>query len=854
MIFARLTAWCIRHTWVVILATLFLTAGSADYVARHFAINTDVSSLISPNLPWRKRELAFQTAFPQEADSILVIIQGPTPELADAAAKRLTSALASRTRFFRSVREEAGGKFFEQNALLYLPRAELGSRLQKLTDAAPLIRMIASDPSLRGLAGALKIAVEGAGAGRLENAAPSLNRISDTLDNVLSGQPATFSWRAFVNGAAAKPQDLVRVVDIWPVLNYHALEPGRPATDAVRQAVNDAKLKTDFGASVLLTGPVPLADQEFASLREGVWQNAAILAVIALLVLWFAMRSLRSVAAIAVTLVVGLVTTAAFGLLIVGPLNPISVAFSVLFVGLGADFAIQFAVRYRVERHSIGDLSRSLTSTARYVGGRLLLAAGAAAAGFLSFVPTSYHGVAELGLIAGIGMAIAYVESMTLLPVLLRLFRPPCEPAPLDNAALAGADRFLQRHRRSIVVGTSLVVIAALPSLVWLQFDFNPMNLRKSNSEAILALRQLSSDAQIDLNAAEVLTSPANVEAVSKRLLESPEVAHTTSLDSFIPDDQQEKRQLIANAAATLDPALTTVHAKSPSDAENIADLRGAAKALQDVAAEVGGEGAQAAGHLARDLTELAASQPDLRRKADTAFVRPLSIDLRELRQSLQPQQVTLSSLPGDVIRDWKTPAGRIRIDVAPKGNANNSATLVNFARAVLSTQPDATGPAIETYEWGQTIIVAFIEAGAWALCSIAILLWVALRRVGDVLLTLIPLLVAAVAALEICGVTGFALNYANIIALPALLGIGVAFKIYYVIEWRAGETNFLQSTITRAVFFSALMTATAFGSLWLSNQPGISSMGLLLALSLACTLASAALFQPALMGAPRSA
>jgi len=137
-------------------------------------------------------------------------------------------------------------------------------------------------------------------------------------------------------------------------------------------------------------------------------------------------------------------------------------------------------------------------------------------------------------------------------------------------------------------------------------------------------------------------------------------------------------------------------------------------------------------------------------------------------------------------------------------------------------------------------------------LVSIAILLWIVLRRLGDVLVTLIPLLAAATVTLEICALAKFPLNYANIIALPVLLGIGVAFKIYYVTAWRGGEANFLQSALTRAVFYSTLLTATAFGSLWLSNHPGISSMGKLLALSLACTLAAAALFQPALMGAPR--
>jgi predicted RND superfamily exporter protein len=181
-------------------------------------------------------------------------------------------------------------------------------------------------------------------------------------------------------------------------------------------------------------------------------------------------------------------------------------------------------------------------------------------------------------------------------------------------------------------------------------------------------------------------------------------------------------------------------------------------------------------------------------------------------------------------------------------GDPNNSETLRRFADAVLVAEPNATGQAINTVEWGRTILKAFIQAGGWALLSITLLLWIVPRRFSDVMLTLIPLLVAAAVTLEICALSGFALNYANIIALPVLLGVGVAFKIYYVMEWRRGENNFLQSSLTRAVFFSALMTAAAFGSLWHSRHPGMSSLGKLLALSLVCTLAAAALYQPALM------
>jgi uncharacterized protein len=246
--------------------------------------------------------------------------------------------------------------------------------------------------------------------------------------------------------------------------------------------------------------------------------------------------------------------------------------------------------------------------------------------------------------------------------------------------------------------------------------------------------------------------------------------------------------------------------------------------------------------------------KPDRAQRDGTtdAFIRPLQLDLDDVGQSLAAKQVTRVSLPPDLVRDWIAPDGRVRIEIWPKRDANDNATIRRFARAVQAVQPGATGEAIGSTEWGGTIVEAFAVAAGLALLSIAILLWIVLRRLTDVLVTLVPLLVAGLVTLEICALTKFQLNYANIIALPVLLGIGVAFKIYYVTAWRRGQSNFLQSVLTRAVFYSTLLTATAFGSLWLSNQPGISSMGKLLALSLACTLTSAALFQPALMGEPR--
>ena len=351
------------------------------------------------------------------------------------------------------------------------------------------------------------------------------------------------------------------------------------------------------------------------------------------------------------------------------------------------------------------------------------------------------------------------------------------------------------------------------------------------------------------MSTAKVLVPVADIKDTVAKLAALPEVATTFTLASFVPAGQDQKLLIIKKAHDVIAPALASPARPAPSDAENVTALEQSVSALQDIAERNSGAAADAARRLAADLDKLAHGDAAQRARATDAFIHPLQVDLDDIGQSLSAGPVTRDQLPADLVRDWIAPDGRARIEIWPKGNAGDNATIDRFARTVLAAEPTATGVAIGSTEWGTTIVQAFAEAAGLALLSIAILLWIVLRRLTDVLVTLTPLIVAGLVTLEICALTRFELNYANIIALPVLLGVGVAFKIYYVTAWRRGESNFLELVLTRAVFYSTLLTATAFGSLWLSNQPGISSMGKLLALSLVCTLASAALFQPALMG-----
>jgi len=847
---------CKRFKWIVLALAIVVTFMSARYAVTHFKINTNTNDFISAKLKWRQNLLELDKAFPQRKDQILIVIDGSTSELAESAARRLADKLATRPDLFESVLRPDGGPYFNQNALMFMPVAALQRTIDGLYKAQPFLGALVSDPSLRGIMDAFAFINRGvrAKAGTLDDFDRPMVALADAFDSLLAGQPTFFSWRSLMTGEAPDPRELRRFIEVKPRLDYAALKPGAIPSDFIRQSAIDLGLSPATGVKVRLTGVVPLEDEEFATVEQGAGVNGAATALIVLFIIWRALKSKRIVLSVALSVVVGLAATAAVGLLMVGALNLISVAFAVLFVGIGVDFGIQFSVRYRAERYQEPDFDKALKRAAAKVGRPLALAATATAAGFYSFLPTDYRGVSELGLIAGTGMFIAFFSAITVLPALLALLRPPAEQEPVGYKFLAPADDFMARHRYAIVIGTLTVALAGTPLLRHLHFDFNPLNLRSAKVESVSTLLDLMQNPATDPNTIDVLApSLKDAEPLAARLRSLPEVAQVTTLQSLVPTDQDEKLAIIHRAATALGPLLDPRRARpAPNDAEDVSAMNRAADSFAATAGDAAGKGADDARRLAALIRKMAASPPNSREAARAALLPGLDTMLSLLRASLTAQKTTIASIPPDLAHNWVSADGRALIAVAPGGNANDNATLKRFAHAVQTIDPEATGQPIAIQESGDTVVRAFIVAGAWALSSISLLLLIVLRRITDVLLTLVPLLLAGVVTLEITVLIGLPLNFANIIALPLLLGLGVAFKIYFVMAWRAGTTNLLQSSLTRAVFFSAMTTATAFGSLWLSNHPGTSSMGKLLALSLLCTLAAAILFQPALMGPPR--
>jgi hopanoid biosynthesis associated RND transporter like protein HpnN len=848
-----------RHAWLVLLAFLLVAVLSALYFTSHFAITTDSNKLLSSSLPWRQQERALDRAFPWRVDQIIAVVDGTTPEAAEEAADTLANDLSRHADVIRTVSRLEGDEFFARNGILFRSLDEVRRDANDLIGAQPFLGTLSADPTLRGVLRTLSQSIEGLRLGKtkLEDLRPALTAIADALETLSSGKHPVFSWRKLITGRTPEASELRRFINIQPVLDFDDLQPGRKATAAIREAASRLGLTPERGVKVRLTGSVALSDEEFATIADGAALNGVITLLLVVLVLWLALKKARIILAVFVNLAVGLIFTAAIGLWMVGALNLISVAFAVLFVGLGVDFGIQFSVRYRAERFESRDLEDALLGTAKGLAGPLLLAAASIAAGFYSFLPTAYVGLSELGLIAGTGMIVAFGTTVTLLPALLAVLKPPGEPAPIGYTALAPVDRFLETQRKWVVGTTLAVTILGLPLLAGLRFNFNPLDLRSRDTESVATLLDLMADPDTSPNTLDILESnAARASALAERLRQLPEVAHVVTLQSFVPKEQDEKLAIIDDASFFLRNTLNPDQVEpKPTPADTLAaietttsDLRGAAPESDTNPAAV------QARRLAGNLAALAKQSQAARDDAERVLVAPLVTTLRQVRGLLMAEHVTIEMLPRSLTQRWVSADGLNRVEVAPSGDGNDNATLERFVAAVRGVAPDAAGKPVFVIEAAATIVKAFIQAAIWSVASITLILFIVLRRWSHVALTLVPLLVAIVVTLEICVVIGLQLNFANIIALPLLLGVGVAFKIYYIMAWRSGERNFLQSSLTRAVIYSACTTATAFGSLWFSHHPGTSSMGKLMALCLVTTLAAAVLFQPALLATQNKA
>jgi hopanoid biosynthesis associated RND transporter like protein HpnN len=696
-----------------------------------------------------------------------------------------------------------------------------------------------------------------------------LDRLSDATAGAFDEFPLAVSWEEFLLSGSSLDVSSRRVLMVEPVLDFDALLPAGPALERIRDTARDLELTKEQGVVVRVTGNPALNYEEMFGLAWDIVVGGAFCFLFVVFVLHMALRSLRLVAAAVATLLVGLVWTAAFATAAVGHLNLASLSFGVLFIGLGVAFIIHLGMSYAALRRDGLDHPTAAEEAVGSVGSALVLCALTTSIGFYVFIPTDYRGVAELGLISGTGMLIILFLTLTFFPALLTSALPlPEGEAPRADLRFRGDfGGAISRHARMVRWAALAAGIGALCLLPYSSFDPNVVQMRDPSTESVQVFNELAATNQRgspwyanalapDLDAAGGLAA---------RLRGLDLVSDAVTLADYIPEEQEEKREILADLSLIIDiPVTERTSGGDLSEEEQLSALREMRDFLAASGVGRGDSKLQASVGRLEDVLDEFLARVDSGGDVGAALagleetlLGQLPVHMERLRGALDPAPIDIESLPPSVVRRMIAPDGRARVIAYPRENLQaEDEALTRFVDAVHSVAPDATGLAVNMVEFGRVTVQSLRQALVSAVLAIALLLWLLWRRVGEMLLVLTPLLLGAALAAASMVVLDIPFNFANVIVIPLLLGVGVDSGIHLVhrakIEPEA-EGGLLGTTTARAVFYSAATTISSFGALAFSSHRGIASLGTTLVLGMGFVLLSMLVVLPALIERRRS-
>ena len=861
-VIGRVIDFAQRRAWFVIAFALGAALAIGHYTLNHLEINTNTEEMLSEKLLWRTTYNAYKHNFPYFSDTIVIVVDGATPDIAADSAAQLTNALRNTESLVNSVFYPAGDDFLRRHQLLYVDDDRLESLTDKLSEAQPFLARLSQDHSSASLFELLNEAFDASRNGETLDITSATAQIAQAIEELNDGNNIPMSWQTLIMGddGSEVPRINREIIVIQPELDFSELLPAETAIRAIKQLAVDLDLDAQHGVEVRLTGAAALSFDELTSVIIGS-QNAAIAALIMIVAcLLIGLRSLSLVIATLSSLLVGLIFTAGFAVVWVGTLNMISIAFAVLYVGLGVDFAIHICLRYR-EMLRDNAPRDAVNKASRHVGMSLILCAVTTAIGFFSFIPTAYRGVAELGLIAGCGMFISLAVSICLLPALLHVLPVPNTPRRIPILP----DKFAALPRRNakvvLTIATIVWCLAAL-CIPFVQFDLDPINLNNQQAESVVTYRALMGDPETSPTPiAASVDSHTLAQEFLERLRKLEQVESVRSIDSFIPDNQDEKLALIDDLALILGPDLEPGLRSNSSDALTLGSIQALRNNLRIVLEQPDQQGLSgSARSLAHALDRYHAAIQALEPERQTQALRELdekllgSFDNRVtlLRDSLTPEPITVATLPEDIRQRWLSDNGRIRIEAYPARDITLPGEMKRFVAAARSVLGDrATDTPVINLAGSDAVKLAFIQAFSYAFILISILLWLILRSMKEVGIVLSPLILAGLITLAASVVFSIPFNFANIIALPLLLGIGVDSALHILHRYKTAlpdNGNLLQTSTARAVFFSALTTMVSFGNLATSTHAGTASMGVMLTIGVVSTLTCTLLVLPALL------
>ena len=831
---ARWVAWVAGHAWLVLILLAVATMALSWVAVDRFQMSSNLKELIRQETTWRADFDRFQDAFPDYVKTAVVVVSGTAFKQVEDTARRIEAEVRNRPDRFRAVYAGENHPFFRDHAFLYLDEDELDDMADRLAEAQPWLTGVAEDPSLRSVLELVADAVE--------NDPPSgFDTVADWLETsaraVVAGADPTVYW---TNEFFGNDETEYRLILLKSALSIPETAANAEVVRELREIL--AEIDPPPEVSVGITGEVALTHEEIEAAVGGLEMTGLLAIALLALVLIVGVRSIIIILATFAMLGMGMAWTSAFAMLTVGEYNTLSIVFLVMFFGLGVDFAIHFSLRYQeAVGAGLATVKRSLTAATRSVGGAIFICTVTTALGFLGFWPTDYRGLADLGVISAGGMVIAGFLTFTLLPAFYTVCRP-VNPHTMDVPTSQRLVRHLISHRARVVISMGILLCGGIALASHARFDYSVLALKDPDSESMRTLRTLQEEGRATDYALSIL-SDGPVETAE--LEDLPVVDSVVSLADFVPEDQDDKLLALADLQEILWSAIEPLRRTGEPSLDELANsVRQAIQAIDEF--DTGGRHAG----LREALAALEAEPPGRLLDWQRGVTGNLVEELEWLRRALLVGPVDEANLPREVRERMVNPQGRHLTIVLPEENVAPVDALSRFIEGVRAQTPLATGRPVIEWGIGEIVMDSFIQAMAFALVSIGLVLLLMFRSWRYAVLILVPLAMAVIFTLAMGVLFDAPLNMANILVLPLIFGLGVDNGVHVIDRYR-GEGDvprLMHSSTPRAVLLSTLTTVGTFVALSLSPHQGTASIGLLLAVAVSLLLAFTVFLLPVLL------
>lgn len=907
---ARVLHWMalmvLRHPRWFVWPQIILAIGSIAFTIAYLKFDPDQNNLVAPDLKYQQNFIRLQQEFPQQGNDLTVIVQSDDPEKNRQFVERLAAKMTPETNLFCDVFYQHTLAAMGTKALFFVPEDDLGSIRDQLQSELPFIQQFTHTTNLPSFFEQINSMFRTASANTnaqtdsLIQSVPLLTGILNQATTSLqsSGRPVSPGVASLFG--ANDPADVyitfnhghIFLLNTHPPVNESdnslptiwslimgAIFPERntggdvtgDAIDRLRELIHETQAEVP-GVNVGLTGePVLDYDQMTQSQKDATLASVVSLVLCAIIFIYGYNETGRPIKA-AFCLIIGLAYTLAFATLAVGHLNVLTITFVPMLIGLAIDFGVHLITRYEEElRH--GHLKKTAIKKAMtYTGQGIFTGALTTAGAFIAMICTNFRGIREMGIICGGGLLLCFIPMMTLLPVLLLRGRQNVIDRRLKEDLRRERIENIWLKRPAIVIGITAVLCALASIEVFkgkVKFDYNLMQMQSPSLPSVVYQQILLNSADKSLLLGDIVaTNLDQAIALEHRVVKLPTVADVDPpldmLQDFYESNQVKKLPLIREIKNEVAPIQFKPPDPRPVDIYGLSATLYSLYGYCGAALEEIGTNDPA---LSTQLTSLRAAIENLRKTmlfGDDATVKAHAEklaefqlaffnDVREAFHSLKEQNISaplrISDLPPAVSDQFIGKDGEFLLQLYPNVDAWQRPNQERFVGDMRSIDPNATGTPVQLYEYESLLKNSYIEAACYALIAIAIMVFCHFRSLIAVFLALLPVAVGTLWLAGWMGCFNVAINLANIMTLPLVIGIGVTNGIQILNRFtEEGTPGILSRSTGKAVLVSGLTAIAGFGSLILAKHRGMHSLGQVMAMGLALCMIAALTLLPAVL------